>query len=211
MFDEAEVERYHALTGSLAPEDEAALRADLAGVFEFRAGMDVLDAGAGTGTMCRVLAAIPGLSLTALEPAPAMLARLVADPALRDVVVVEGFCDGPEDRGRFPEGRFDVVVSRQLANGLYDPLEAFSNWRHWLRPGGAVVLIDGVYDRPDSPGPWADEVDVLPMSACRTIALAPYLLERAGLRVSAVAWMEATNARPVTRTPRYVAVAHRDE
>jgi hypothetical protein len=37
----------------------------------------------------------------------------------------------------------------------------------------------------------------------------PYLLEMAGLRVAAVRWMDAVNARPITRTPRYVVVARK--
>ena len=30
------------------------------------------------------------------------------------------------------ESQFDVIVSRQLGNGLFDPLTPFKNWRYWL-------------------------------------------------------------------------------
>jgi hypothetical protein len=100
-------------------------------------------------------------------------------------------------------------VSRQLVNGLFDPLTAFRNWHHWLSPDGAVVVIDGVYGRSSWTGIWEEDVDVLPLSACQSTALAPYLLEIAGFRIEAVRWMEAVNKLPSTRTNRYVVVARK--
>ncbi len=206
-YDEAEVDGYDALVGTLSPEDEAAYLADLARVITFEVGLRVLDAGAGTGTMCQLLAGLGGLSITALEPVPAMTARLRARPGLEGVNVVEGFCDAPGDRAHFDEASFDVIVSRQLGNCLFDPLAAFANWRHWLAPGGAVVVIDGLYDRDSWSGRWEQELDALPLSAHRTMALAPYLLEQAGFAVEHVGPMAEVNARPATRTQRYVVVA----
>lgn len=208
-FDAAEVARYEATVGQLSPRDEEAYRTDLGRVLEFRPGMAVLDAGAGTGTLCRLLAHLPGLVLTALEPAPAMLAQLRSKPELHGVTTVEGFCDANSDRGLFPATRFEVIVSRQLINGLYDPLAAFRNWHHWLTPGGAVVIIDGIYGRSAWTGVWQEEVDVLPLSACQNLAMVPYLLEGTGFRIEAVQWMETVNALPSTRTPRYVVVARK--
>ena len=206
-FDAAEAERYDALVGRLSPDDEAALLADLARVVELPHGAAVLDAGAGTGTLTSMLARLPGLSLTALEPAPAMLARLRARPGLREVTRVQGFCDADADRSLFAAGAFDAILSRQLVNGLYDPLAAFRNWRHWLKPGGAVVVIEGLYGRSAWSGIWAEEVDQLPMSACQSTAMVPYLLEQAGFRVETSSLMQAVNARPATVTARYIVVA----
>ena len=126
--------------GHLDREDEDAYLSDPAEVFTFRDGMRFLDAGAGTGTLCKMLSRVGRLSLTALEPAPAMLAKLEAKPELRGVRAVEGFCDAIEDRVHFEQDAFDVVLSRQLANCFFDPLAAFSNWYCWLKPAGAVVL-----------------------------------------------------------------------
>ena len=67
--------------------------------------------------------------------------------------------------------------------------------------------MDGLYGRDGWAGQWQAEVDVLPLSACQTTALTPYLLEVAGFRIDAVQLMHATNARPCTKTPRYVVVA----
>ena len=208
-FDAVEVEDYDALVGSLAPSDRLAYQQDLAAVYAFRPGLAILDAGAGSGALTQVLAEIGGLALTALEPAPEMVARLRRKPELRDVATVTGFCDHADDRVHFAEGSFDAIFSRQLANGLYDPLCAFTVWRHWLKPGGAVVLIDGLYGRDAWRGRWEEEVDVLPLSATQTRATAAYLLEAAGLRVDTVAAMPRTNAGPATRTERYVVVATR--
>jgi SAM-dependent methyltransferase len=208
-YDTAEVDQYHSRVGNLTREDQEAYLADLNRVFAFREGMTVLDTGAGTGALCKVLSRLAGLSITALEPAPAMLARLKSQAELRNVLAVEGFCDASDDRRHFHDAQFDVIVSRQLANGLFDPLTAFRNWRHWLSTGGAVVLIDGLYGRSAWTGKWEEEVDVLPLAACQTTALMPYLLEAAGFRVDAVEWMTATNARASTRTTRYVVVARK--
>ncbi|NJD30635.1 MAG: class I SAM-dependent methyltransferase [Gammaproteobacteria bacterium] len=210
-FDAAEVERYDAIVARLAAEDQVAYLSDLGRAFEFRSGMRLLDVGAGSGTLCSILARVPGLSLTALEPAPAMVEKLKSKPELSAVTVVQGFCDAAEDRRHFEPAQFDVVVSRQLANGLFDPIAGFRNWRHWLRPGGAVVVIDGLFGRDAWTGAWAEEVDVLPLAATQSTASIPYLLEVAGFRVEAVSLMDAVNRSPATRTRRYVVVASSDQ
>jgi SAM-dependent methyltransferase len=208
-FDNAEAERWDATVAALGRADEDAYLSDLARVFQFRPGMAVLDVGAGTGALCSVLARLPGLAMTALEPARAMLARLERRAGLESVVAVQGFCDAPLDRQLFGAAQFDVVVSRQLVNGLFDPLTAFDNWRHWLKPGGAVVAIDGAYGRDAWTGVWQEEVDMLPLSATQSAATVPYLLEAAGFAVETVRWMDAVNALPGTRTSRYVVVARK--
>jgi SAM-dependent methyltransferase len=206
-FDAAETDRYHQWVGQLNRQQQDAYLADLGPVFQLRAGLSVLDAGAGTGTLCGILLRQTDLSVTALEPVPAMLARLRGTAALQRVTTVEGFCDSIGDRVLFPAGRFDAIVSRQLVNGLFDPLAAFRNWHHWLSPRGTIVVIDGLYDRSAWQGGWEEEVDVLPLSTCQSTAVVPYLLEVAGFRIDAVQRMESVNALPTTRTPRYVVAA----
>jgi SAM-dependent methyltransferase len=208
-FDAAEVDRYDAWAGNPGRDDADAYLADLERVMRFRAGTSVLDAGAGTGTLSRILSRLPGLSITVLEPAPAMLAKLQSKPELQRVTAVQGFCDSVEDRGHFGASRFDVIASRQLVNGLFDPLTAFRNWHYWLSPGGAVVVIDGIYGRDAWTGVWQEEADALPLAATQSTATTPYLLEVAGFRIEAVQWMGAVNALPATRTPRYVVVGRK--
>jgi SAM-dependent methyltransferase len=207
--DAAEAARYRALVGTLDEEDEAAYVADLAPIVRWPYGASLLDAGAGTGALTAVLACIPGVSVTALEPAPAMLELLCANPRLRHVSTVEGFCDSADDRPLFAAGHFDGIVCRQLVNGLFDPLAAFANWHHWLKPGGLVIVIEGIYGRDAWAGNPQEEVDVFPVSSTQSLATVPYLLETAGLRVESVGWMEGVNRRPKTRTPRYLVVARK--
>lgn len=206
-YDEAEVEWYDSYVGHLTPDDEGAYLSDLKRVFSFRDGMNVLDVGAGTGTMSLLLSRLGGLSITALEPVPAMQAKFRSKTELVNVVAMEGFCDSIDDRQYFKDGQFDVIVSRQLGNGLFDPLTAFRNWHAWLAVGGSVILIDGLYGREAWTGKWDEEIDVLPLSACQTTALTPYLLEVAGFHINTVERMEATNKLPITKTTRYVVVA----
>jgi SAM-dependent methyltransferase len=122
---------------------------------------------------------------------------------------VNGSCDEPRDATLFAEAQFDVVACRQVVNGLHDPLLAFRHWHRWLKPGGAVVVIDGLYGRDGWRGAWEQEIDALPLSAVQTMATIPYLLESVGFRIEAVQRMAAVNALPTTRTPRYVVVARK--
>lgn len=187
--------------------DHEACVADLESCVKFSGNMEVLDAGSGTGALCLALTRIPGLRVTAMEPSLSMIDLLRAKPELSGVKTVQGFCDHAGDASIFAPSTFDMIVSRLLVNKLFDPLAAFRNWSHWLRPGGLVVVMDGLFDRCDWKGEWAGFVDHLPLSACRTTATVPYLLEEIGLHVEHVGFMDHTNAMPSTKTRRYMVVA----
>ncbi len=207
-YDAAAVQQYEAWTQQIGEAEELACLEDIAQVFALEAGMSVLDAGSGTGAMCRMLLRIGGLELTALEPSTLMLQKLVSKPELNSVRVWEGFCDSPDDMSLFPPDHFDVIVSRQLANGLYDPLSAMANWRHWLKPQGTVLLIDGFYSRSAWSSLATDFADCLPLAANQSLATVPYLLETVGFTVSHAGMMDASNALPSTRTEKYLVVAN---
>lgn len=208
-FDQAEVDRYAKWQSEITPEDDQAFLEDLSEAVHFKPGMRILDVGAGTGAMCRVLMQNPGGSITALEPVPTMCDELRKQKGLSSVKVVTGFCDHASDAELFPECSFDVVSSRQVINGLFDPMQAFHNWHQWLAPGGLVVIVDGMYDRSGWSGRWAQDVDVLPLSAIRSLATVPYLLESASYRVDHVGMMTRTNTRLSTKTPRFIVVARK--
>lgn len=206
QFDAAEAAGW---AKAMPPALEAAYQEDLSKAFTFAEGMEVLEVGAGGGQFTQVLAKFPGLKLTAMDPMPTMLGELQKQPQLQAVATVEGFCDAVADRPHFAEASFDLIASRQLANGLYDPLAAFQNWHHWLKPGGSVLLVDGLFDRNAWGGKWADELHVFPLSATQSMALVPYLLESVGFVVQAVARMEATQALTTNGVERYLVVAQK--
>ena len=209
FYDAEQAAGYEQVVGKLNEAEETMYLSDLQAVFAFEAGMRVLDVGAGSGSLSSILMQVDGLHLTALEPSPHMLNLLRTKPKLTAVDCVEGCCDAVEDRAHFPASHFDVIGSRQVVNGLFDPLTAFANWMYWLKPGGAVVAIDGLYGRNAWQGDLEEAVDMLPMSACQNTAMLPYLLEKSGFEIESAGFMEATNRLPSTRTTRYVVVARK--
>ena len=210
-YNESEAKSYDALVGTLAKEDEEAYLADIQEAIPLFKGQSVLDVGAGSGALTKILSRVDGLMLTALEPSPAMRELMRSKPELVNVSVVEGGCDRMADRKLFPESNFHAILSRQLVNSLFDPLVAFQNWLYWLKPGGRVVVIDGIYGRDGWTGVWQEEVDVTPLAACQSLATIPYLLEFIGFHVEKVDWMSRANRLPATRTKRYLVVAKKPE
>ena len=206
-YNAEEAIKYDGWVSALTEQDHDACLQDINRCVQFSEGMSVLDAGAGTGALCLTLSRVPGLRITALEPCPAMIDKLREKPQLSNVTTALGFCDHADDQSHFAAGEFDLIASRQLVNCLYDPLSAFRNWHYWLRPSGQVVVVDGLFDRTDWCGILEESVDSLPLSACRTTATTPYLLEQAGFKIDFVGFMDATNAMPRTRTERYMVVA----
>ncbi|MFO0979545.1 MAG: class I SAM-dependent methyltransferase [Planctomycetaceae bacterium] len=217
----SEVAAYQACAGELTEEQLDCHVQDLSQVYCFNRPIHILDVGSGAGTVCEILCrwavAAGGESdfrhacrITALEPCPAMLELLRMRTASLGIPVsaVCGFSDHLDDRTFFREATFDLVISRQVANGLYDPVAAFENWRYWLRPGGTVILMDGTFDRAG----WSNvsDVDLFPLAATKSLSTIPYLLARSGFDVQSVGWMSRTNQHPTTRTPRYVVVARKN-
>ncbi len=206
-YDAEEASKYDSWVTAMTAEDHDACVVDMSRCVTFYDRMAVLDAGSGTGALSLALARIPGLRITALEPCRAMSRLLESKPELSSVSVVRGFCDHADDHSHFSPNSFDLIASRQLANCLFDPLAAFRNWYSWLRSGGFVIVMDGLFDRDAWSGRWDGIVDTLPLSACRTTATVPYLLEQVGFRIDSVGPMEATNALSSTRTQRYIVAA----
>lgn len=124
----------HALTD---PVEAAAWSAALVALLP-AAPADVLDVGAGTGSMSLAAAAL-GHRVTGLDLSENMLAvaRGKAEAAGHDVVFVHGRADEP------PPGPFDAVIERHVAWTLPDPVGAMAAWRAVTRPGGRLVLFEG--------------------------------------------------------------------
>jgi SAM-dependent methyltransferase len=101
---------------------------------------DVLDLGCGTGSLS-LLAAEQGHRVTGVDLSPAMVDLARAKLAGRDAAFLVGDAAAPP----VGEQRFDVVLVRHVLWALPDPGRALRNWRELLRPGGRLVLIEGVW------------------------------------------------------------------
>jgi SAM-dependent methyltransferase len=101
----------------------------------------VLDIGCGTGQTTRLAArkAEHGYAVGVDLSAP-MLAQA------RATATVEGIANVRFERGDaqvhpFPEGDFDVAISRGGVMFFGDPVAAFANIGHALRPGGSLAFV----------------------------------------------------------------------
>ncbi|MFB6847769.1 class I SAM-dependent methyltransferase [Streptomyces sp. NPDC056373] len=104
-----------------------------------RAG-DVLDLGCGTGSLS-LLASEQGHHVTGVDLSPAMVTRAREKLAGRDAVFLVGDAAAPP----VGEQRFDAVLVRHVLWALSDPARALGHWRGLLRPGGRLVLVEGVW------------------------------------------------------------------
>ncbi|MFJ2774163.1 trifunctional class I SAM-dependent methyltransferase/NUDIX hydrolase/VOC family protein [Streptomyces sp. NPDC087300] len=100
---------------------------------------DVLDLGCGTGGLA-LLAAEQGHRVTGVDLAPGMVARARGKLAGHAAEVLIGDAALPPVGDR----RFDAVLARHVLWTLPDPEAALRHWRTLLRPGGRLILIEGV-------------------------------------------------------------------
>ncbi|RPF32365.1 bifunctional 2-polyprenyl-6-hydroxyphenol methylase/3-demethylubiquinol 3-O-methyltransferase UbiG [Streptomyces sp. TLI_185] len=101
---------------------------------------DVLDLGCGTGSLS-LLASEQGHHVTGVDSSPAMVGLARAKLAGRDAAFLVGDAAAPP----VGEQRFDVVLVRHLLWALPDPGRVLRHWRELVRPGGRLVLVEGVW------------------------------------------------------------------
>lgn len=101
---------------------------------------DVLDLGCGTGSLS-LLASEQGHRVTGVDLSPAMVTRAREKLAGRDAVFLLGDAAAPP----LGEQRFDAVLVRHVLWALPDPGRALRHWYGLLRPGGRLVLVEGVW------------------------------------------------------------------
>jgi ubiquinone/menaquinone biosynthesis C-methylase UbiE len=126
----------------------------IAGNVEVAPGARILDVAGGTGQLGRHLAG-EGTTAVIVDLTDAMLAaglRSVTDEGRDDVLFVRG--DAIELP--FPDGQFDVVVSRFALHHMTDPGRAIAEMSRVCRKDGSVTLIDMV-----AGGPRHDELERL--------------------------------------------------
>jgi len=101
-------------------------------------GDRVLELASGTGEVTRVLLGF-GCSVDAIDLCEPMIERAKAKhrgSAVR-------FHLGDAENTMMPDARYDLVICRHLVWTLLDPQAALADWLRVLKPGGAVVVIDG--------------------------------------------------------------------
>lgn len=130
---------------------------------------DLLDVGCGTGSLS-LIASEQGHRVTGVDLAPGMIDRARAKLAGRDAVFLVGDAVAPP----VGEQRFDVLLSRHVLWTLPDPGRVLRHWRGLLRPGGRLVLVEGVWGTVSPVGISAERMATL---------LRPLLSDPADLRV----------------------------
>jgi ubiquinone/menaquinone biosynthesis C-methylase UbiE len=101
---------------------------------------DMLDVGSGTGFLALELAA-RGHRATGIDFAPAMVARAREKAAAQGLTA--RFDAGDAEHLPYPDGSFDLVISRHVLWTLPHPQAALDEWLRVLRPGGRLAIIDG--------------------------------------------------------------------
>ncbi|MFJ8822221.1 class I SAM-dependent methyltransferase [Streptomyces sp. NPDC102467] len=101
---------------------------------------DVLDLGCGTGSVS-LLAAERGHRVTGVDFAPNMVERARRKLAGHDAEFLVGDAASPP----VPAASYDVVLVRHVLWALPAPAAALRHWVTLLRPGGRLVLIEGVW------------------------------------------------------------------
>lgn len=105
-----------------------------------RRACDVLDLGCGTGSLS-LLATEQGHRVTGIDASTAMVALARAKLAGRPAVFLVGDAAAPP----VGEERFDVILVRHVLWTLPDPGRVLRRWCGLLRPGGRLVLVEGVW------------------------------------------------------------------
>jgi SAM-dependent methyltransferase len=102
----------------------------------------VADLGFGTGSIA-VLLAGEGYDVHGVDLSGAMLAAATAKAARAGVTA--RLQQGDAAFRPWPPSSFDVVFSRHVLWALPDPAAVVARWTGLLRPGGRLVLVEGLW------------------------------------------------------------------
>ncbi|MFE6828625.1 class I SAM-dependent methyltransferase [Streptomyces sp. NPDC057690] len=119
-------------------------------------GCDLLDLGCGTGSLS-LLASEQGHRVTGVDLSPSMIDLARAKLAGRDAVFLLGDAAAPP----VGEQRFDTLLVRHVLWTLPDPARVLRHWRGLVRPGGRLVLVEGVWGTVTPVGIPADRLTAL--------------------------------------------------
>ena len=104
--------------------------------------LNILDVGTGTGFFAILMAQL-GHKVTGIDLTPAMLEEAAAMAAGLGLDIAFRHMDAQQLD--FPDGTFDVVLSRNLTWTLPQPEKAYAQWHRVLKPGGLLLNFDADY------------------------------------------------------------------
>ena len=107
-----------------------------------RSPLNILDVGTGTGFFAILMAQL-GHKVTGIDLTPAMLEEAAAMAAGLGLDIAFRHMDAQQLD--FPDGTFDVVLSRNLTWTLPEPEKAYAQWHRVLKPGGLLLNFDADY------------------------------------------------------------------
>ncbi|MFI8777119.1 class I SAM-dependent methyltransferase [Brachybacterium paraconglomeratum] len=110
---------------------------------------EVLDLGTGSGNVALLLAA-DGYDVTGIDLSSGMLAQ--ARAKVESHPHPPTFLEADAADPPFPRCSMDAIVSRYLLWTLRDAPTALRRWHELLRPGGALVAVDGQWFAPEDDG-----------------------------------------------------------
>ncbi|MGA4965837.1 class I SAM-dependent methyltransferase [Streptomyces pseudogriseolus] len=129
---------------------------------------DVLGLGCGTGSLS-LLAAEHGHRVTGVDRSPAMVELARQKLAGRHAVFLQGDAARPPVDGE----RYDAVLVRHVLWTLPEPDRVLRRWRDLLRPGGRLVLVEGVWGTVSPVGIPADRLTALLAPLIARVRLEP--------------------------------------
>ena len=114
----------------------------------------VLDAGCGPGFFS-VLLAGAGHEVTGIDGSVRMLAHARENAEALGVrpTLIEGDFGALD----FPDGSFDLVISRNVTHIIREHLKVYGEWHRVLSPGGVLLIFDANWHLPYQPGPIREE------------------------------------------------------
>lgn len=105
-------------------------------------GRQALDIGTGRGQFAFYLARL-GFAVTGIDLSEKMISHARESALTRKRNIV--FQIGDAEKLEFEDNTFDVVASRNLLWTLPNPDKALAEWRRVLKPGGTLVVSDGLW------------------------------------------------------------------
>ncbi len=99
----------------------------------------ILDVGTGPGVFATILA-IAGHDATGIDISPKMLEQAQINAAAQGVSPEFQIMNSQDIT--FPDGSFDMIVSRYVVWAMEYPEKTYANWLRVLKPGGRIVVFD---------------------------------------------------------------------